>query len=69
MLLHDSTMTYMRDYLSFYFREMFLYWDHGLFNRELVEWFKPDLVLEIRIERFIRGVPTPKWIEEILKEE
>ena len=69
LLLHDSTMTYMRDYLSFYFREMFLYWDHGLFNRELVEWFEPDLVLEIRIERFIRGVPTPKWIEEILKEE
>lgn len=69
LIFHDSTMIYLRNYLSFYFREMFLYWDHGTFNTDLIDWFKPDLVLEIRIERFIGGLPTPDWIEEKLNED
>lgn len=68
LIFHDSTIKYLRDYLSFYFNEMFLYWDHGTFSKELIEWFKPDLVLEIRIERFINGLPTPQWIEDELEE-
>ena len=66
LIFHDSTMIFLKNYLSFYFQEIFLYWDHGTFNKDLIDWFNPDLILEIRIERFIGGLPTPKWIEEKL---
>ena len=41
---------------------MFLFWDHGNMDKELIEWYKPDLILEIRIERFIEKLPTPQWV-------
>lgn len=59
LILHDSCAMYIKDFLSFYFREMFLYWDHGKFDKNVIEWFKPDLVLEIRAERFLEDAPIP----------
>lgn len=66
LILCDSTMIYLRNYLSFYFKDMFLYWDHGTFNRDIIDWYEPDIILEVRIERFLGGLPTPDWIEDIL---
>ena len=57
LILHDSCTMFLKDYLLFYFKEVFLYWDHGIFNKDLVEWLKPDIVIEIRIERFLEDVP------------
>ena len=64
LIFHDSCTLFIKDYLSFYFREMFLYWDHGTFNKELIEWYNPDMILEIRLERFLENIPIPRWIFE-----
>jgi len=56
LILRDSSLTYLKDSLSVYFKEMLLYWDHWIFNKELVEWYKPDLIIEIRTERFLENV-------------
>ena len=63
LIFHDSSFNYLKWYFSFYFKEMFLYWDHGNFNKSLIEWFKPDLILEVRIERFLENIPRPDWIK------
>lgn len=67
LIFHDSTMIFLRWYLSFYFKEMLLFWDHGNLDKDLIKWFKPDLILEIRVERFIESLPHPNWV--INKEE
>jgi GT2 family glycosyltransferase/glycosyltransferase involved in cell wall biosynthesis len=56
LILRDSSLTYLKDSLSVYFKEMLLYWDHWIFNKELVDWYKPDLILEIRTERFLENM-------------
>lgn len=53
LILRDSTTNYLKDIISSYFGEILLYWDHWVFNKELVEWYKPDVILEIRTERFL----------------
>ena len=53
LILRDSSTIQLKDVLSVYFREMILHWDHRLFNKELVKWYKPDIILEIRTERFL----------------
>jgi GT2 family glycosyltransferase/glycosyltransferase involved in cell wall biosynthesis len=53
LILRDSTTNYLKDILSVYFKEILFYWDHWKFNKELVEWYKPDIIIEIRTERFL----------------
>lgn len=62
IIFHDSSIESLQWYLTFYFREIFLYWDHGLVNKELINYFQPDIVLEIRIERFLDNMVTPSWV-------
>ena len=51
------------DALIAYYNEIFFYWDHWFFNDKLIEWFKPDDVLEIRTERFLDN-PQYQMINE-----
>jgi hypothetical protein len=53
LILRDSSMFLLRNIISTYFKETLLYWDHWAFNEKLVEWYKPDIILEIRTERFL----------------
>jgi hypothetical protein len=53
LILRDSSMHILRNTLATYFKETLLYWDHWVFNKELVDWYKPDIILEIRTERFL----------------
>lgn len=53
LILRDSSVNYLKDVLSVYFNEILLYWDHWFFNRELVGGYKPDIILDIRTERFL----------------
>ena len=62
LIFRDSSFDYLKWFFSFYFKEMFLYWDYGNFNKKLIEWYKPDLILEIRTERFLENIPRPSWI-------
>jgi hypothetical protein len=41
------------DIISLYFKESFFYWNHFIINTELINYFKPDIVLDIRTERFL----------------
>ena len=66
LIFRDSSLSNMKNYLSLYFREMFLYWDHLDLNKELIEYYKPDLILEIRIERFMERYKTADWINELI---
>jgi GT2 family glycosyltransferase/glycosyltransferase involved in cell wall biosynthesis len=56
LILRDSSLKFLKDPLSIYFKEILLYWDHWDFNQKLVEWYKPDLILEIRTERFLENM-------------
>lgn len=62
LIFHDSTIESLKPYLSFYFREMFLFWDHGSLNEQLIKYYNPDIVLEIRVERFIKDIKHPEWV-------
>lgn len=66
LIFRDSSTTNLKYYLSTFFREMFLYWDHGELNNELIEWYNPDIIIEIRIERFLEGYSTPNDIKDVM---
>lgn len=63
LIFHDSTIESLQFYLPFYFREMFLFWDYGSLNEDVIKWFKPDLILEIRVERFLEKIGLPWWVK------
>ena len=65
LIFRDSSTTPLKHFLCLYFREMFLYWDHLSLNKDLIDWFNPDMIIEIRIERFIENYFTPDWINEL----
>ncbi len=55
LIFRDSSLNLLKDTLSIYFKEILLYWDHWFFTPELIEWYKPDIILEIRTERFLEN--------------
>ena len=65
LIFRDSSTTNLKYYLSLYFREIFLYWDHMDLNENIIEWYKPDVILEIRIERFLEFFRSPNWIKKL----
>ena len=62
LIFHDSTIEFLKYSFMFYFKEMFLFWDHGQVKKDLIEWFNPDLILEIRVERFMENYYRPDWV-------
>jgi len=65
LILRDSSTNLLKEVLLGYFKETLLYWDHWYFNKELIEWYKPDIILEIRTERFLEGMETQISTERI----
>jgi hypothetical protein len=53
LIFRDSSTEFLRNTMSMYPRELLCYWDHWCFNRALIEWYKPDIILEIRTERLL----------------
>ena len=64
LILRDSSTIYLDNALSVYFKEMILYWDHWIFNKEIIDWYKPDIILEIRTERFLENMERTIKISE-----
>ena len=58
LILNDSSISFLKEVLSIYCKELLCYWDHWYFNKELIEWYKPDIILEIRTERFLEGMES-----------
>lgn len=63
LIFRDSSFDTLKWYFSFYFKEIFLCWDHGFINEDIIDYFEPDVIFEIRIERFIDNIPTPSWVK------
>ena len=53
LIMGDSSTMFLENVLSVYFKELLVYWDHWIFDKELVEWYKPDVIIDIRTERFL----------------
>lgn len=65
LVLHDSSTNLLKEVLSIYCKELLCYWDHWYFTKELIEWYKPDIILEIRTERFLEGMESQlRYIEK-----
>jgi len=62
LIFNDSAARFIQDYIALYFKETFFYWDHGTLDENMINWFKPDLIIEIRIERFLENLPYPEWV-------
>jgi hypothetical protein len=57
LIFHDSAINLIYVQLALYFKEILLYWDHWSFNEQVIDWFKPDIIIEIRTERFLENIP------------
>jgi hypothetical protein len=53
LIFRDSSTEFLKNIMSIYPKEQLCYWDHWCFNKELIEWYKPDIILEIRTERLL----------------
>jgi hypothetical protein len=54
LIFGDSTTSIrIFDFLTFYFEDIFFYWNHLQINNELIEEYNPDILLDIRTERFL----------------
>ena len=56
----SSTQKLLFTFLAYY-REVFLYWDQWYFNKNLIDWYKADDVIEIRTERFLDNPLYPNY--------
>lgn len=63
LIFHDSSIESLKYFLIPYFNEIFFYWDHLTLNKDVIKWYNPDIIIEVRIERFLEYYSFPKWIE------
>lgn len=56
LALHDSSFNHVVQPLNVFFRNIFCYWDHWMFNKKLINWYEPDIIIEIRTERFLENM-------------
>ena len=61
----SSTQKLLFTFLAYY-REVFLYWDQWYFNKNLIDWFKADDVIEIRTERFLDNPLYPNYNNDFI---
>ena len=64
LLLHDSSTLHMMPAFNTYYREVFYYWDHWYFSKDLIKYFNPDDVIEVRTERFIDNALCPVFDDD-----
>ncbi len=56
LILRDSSTSYMKNFLLLYCKELLSYWNYWGLNKELIEWYEPDIILEIRTERLLENM-------------
>lgn len=60
LIFGDSFFEFVKSYFYLYFKETFFFWDHANLNKELIKWYNPDIVIELRAERFLENLPGLK---------
>ncbi|WP_157064725.1 hypothetical protein [Methanobrevibacter millerae] len=63
LIFRDSTFDLLKWYFSFYYRDIFLCWDHATVDENLIKFINPDVIIEARVERFIDNLATPDWVK------
>lgn len=63
LVFRDSSFVMFDNYFYLFFRETFAYWDHLDIKKELIEWYKPDIIIELRTERFLENYSAPSWVK------
>lgn len=63
LIFHTTNIDMLKYLFPFYFKEVLICNDYGMLNRELIKWFNPNNILEIRNENFIPYYKDPEWIE------
>ena len=63
LIFRDSSANLLKWFFSYYFEEVFFYWDHGNINLDVIQWFKPDIIIEMRTERLLDNIPIPDWVK------
>ena len=58
LIFRDSSTSYLKNFMQLYCKELLCYWDHWSFNKELIEWYKLDIIIEIRTERLLENMKT-----------
>lgn len=56
LLFRSSAANRFMDPLNVFFKSIFAYWDHWYFNTDLIEWYNPDVIIELRPERFLENM-------------
>ena len=64
LIFRDSSTNLLKWFFPFYFKESFFYWDHGHINDNVIRWYKPDVIIELRTERLLDNIPTPDWVND-----
>jgi hypothetical protein len=64
LIFRDSSTNYLTNFLQLYCKEILCYWDYWSFNKELIEWYKPDIILEIRTERLLENMERELIVSE-----
>ena len=60
----STTFNKIHELISFYFEKTFFYWNHFFVNSDLINTINPDIILDIRTERFL---DISKCTDNILK--
>lgn len=60
----STTFNKLHELISFYFQKTFFYWNHFFVNTDLIDAINPDILIDIRTERFL---DISKCIDNILK--
>ena len=63
LIFRDSTFDLLKWYFAFYYRDIFLCWDHSTVDENLIKFINPDVIIEARVERFIYNLITPEWVK------
>ena len=63
LIFRDSSFWVLKSYFSFYFKEMCIFWDHGSLDERIIKFFKPDVIIEARTERFIDILHKSDWVK------
>ena len=63
LIFRDSSANLLKWFFTYYFKEAFFYWDHGNINPEVIRWYNPDIVIELRTERLLDNIPVPDWVK------
>ncbi|RAP52323.1 MAG: hypothetical protein BZ138_03350 [Methanosphaera sp. rholeuAM270] len=56
LLFRSSAANRYMDVLNVFFKSIFAYWDHWNFNTDLIEWYQPNVIIELRPERFLENM-------------